>query len=136
MLVPQNGRPYSLTKHDQVSRLMLLICRAVIKTAPDDQVVLESLGREYDTYRNSSIASNLCFRAMYDIIGDRQKLEANVGGLVLEWMDCTLAEVPPEQYQQNPTFIKAVVDAVLSSLVALEQRKLVNTGRTLPSFRA
>lgn len=82
----------------------------------------------------SSIASHPCFRAMYDIIGDPKNLDNDAADsppcLVLEWMDCTLAQVPSKRHLQDHILIKAIIDAVLSSLVTLDKEKLVNTGKT------
>ena len=72
------------------------LVRVVIKTAPlDNGAARESLEREYNAYRISSITSNPYFRAIYDIISDLKNLNEDAGDsppyLVLEWMDCTLA---------------------------------------------
>ena len=44
-------------------------------------------------------------------------------------MDYTLAHVPSERHLQNYILIKAIIDAVLFSLVTLDKEKLVNTGK-------
>ncbi|MCJ1382443.1 hypothetical protein MMC17_005556 [Xylographa soralifera] len=68
---------------------------------------------------------------MYDIIGDPKNLDDDAVDeppcLVLEWIDCTLTQVPSGRHLQNRILIKAIIDAVLSSFVALDKEKLVNT---------
>ena len=108
--------------------------RVVIKTAPpNNKAARESLKREYNAYRISSIASNPYFRAIYDIISDPKNFDEDAGEsppcLVLEWMDCTLAQVPFERHLQNYILIKAIMDAILFGLVTLDKEKLVNTGK-------
>ena len=108
--------------------------RAVIKTAsPNNKAARESLKREYNAYRISSIASNPYFRAIYDIISDPKNLNEDAGDsppcLVLEWMDRTLAQVLSKRHLQNCILIKAAMDAVLFGLVTLDKEKLINTGR-------
>ena len=117
-----------------VSSKVNCLVRVVIKTAPpDNKAARESLKREYNAYRISSIASNPYFRAIYDIISDPKNLDEDTSDsppcLVLEWMDCTLAQVPSKRYLQNYILIKAIIDAVLFGLVTLDKEKLVNTGR-------
>jgi hypothetical protein len=48
--------------------------------------------------------------------------------LVLEWLDCTLSDVPSKHHLQNYPLFKAVIDAVLRSSVSLGKESLVNTG--------
>ena len=71
---------------------------------------------------------------MYDIIGDLKNLEEDTSDsppcLVLEWMDCTLTQMPSERQLQNDVLFKAIVDNVLSSCDALSKENLVNTGTT------
>ena len=110
------------------------IVRAVIKTVPpDNKKMRKNLKTEYDAYRIKRIASHLCFRAMYDVIGDPKNLDNDAGDsppcLVLEWMDCTLTQVPSKRHLQNHVLMKAIIDAVLFSLVTLDKEKLVNTGK-------
>lgn len=90
-----------------------------------------SLKREHDIYNMHNVASKSCFRALYDVIGKDHIAGAGVDALVFEWMDCTLADLPPEKYQCNLVLLKVIIDAVLHSLVALETGKLVNTGGAL-----
>ena len=72
---------------------------------------------------------------MYDFVGDFQNLDSDTSAsfpyLVLEWMDFTLAEVPSKDYRQNSVFLKAIVNAGLSSLIVLLKEGLMNTGRKL-----
>lgn len=45
-------------------------------------------------------------------------------------MDCTLAQVPSKYHLQNYILIKAIMEAVLFSLITLDKEKLVNTGKS------
>lgn len=67
---------------------------------------------------------------MYDIIGDPKDLDNDKPAcLVLEWMDCTLADLPRKHYLQRPSFLEAIVHAGLSGLATLSEENLVHTGR-------
>ncbi|KAB8356516.1 hypothetical protein FH972_024099 [Carpinus fangiana] len=99
---------------------------AAIKMAPNNRASLEALEREYDIYSMHNVASKSCFRDLYDVIGGNLNAGAGIEGLVFEWMDCTLANLSPKKYQRNPVIIKAIVDAVLHGLIALEMGKLIS----------
>lgn len=108
----------------------------LIKTAaPDDQQGRKCLRREYIVYRKPSVAMSPDIRPMYDVIGDLDDLDSDTSDrlpcLVFEWLDFTLTEVPSKDYRQNCVFLKAIVKAGLSSLVALLKESLMNTGRKL-----
>jgi len=75
---------------------------------------------------------------MYEIIGDPKSLEKDASDsppcLVLEWMDCTLAQVPSGLHLQSYVLIKAILDQVLFSIDVLSKEDLVNTG-IAPTFQ-
>ncbi|KAL9593301.1 MAG: hypothetical protein Q9179_005959 [Wetmoreana sp. 5 TL-2023] len=111
--------------------------RAVIKTAqPDDKTARRNLQREYDTYCLPQVAKSLCFREMYDIIGDPQNFDDDaaetVPCLALEWMDSTLAKLSYTDAMHSYTIMKAIIETVLSGSVVLDGQNLVNTD-TKPS---
>ncbi|KAL8698241.1 MAG: hypothetical protein Q9201_006681 [Fulgogasparrea decipioides] len=106
--------------------------RAVIKTAqPDDKTARRNLQREYDTYCLPQVAKSLCFREMYDIIGDPQNFDDDaaetVPCLALEWMDSTLAKLSYTDAMHSYTIMKAIIETVLSGSVVLDGQNLVNT---------
>ena len=72
---------------------------------------------------------------MYDVVGDLGNLDSDTSDylpcVVFEWLDFTLTEVPSQDYRQNCVFLKAIVKAGLSSLVALLKEGLMNTGRKI-----
>ena len=107
--------------------------RVLIKTAsPDNEDARRSLKREYLAYCRPSIASSSNFRAFYDIVGSPESFDTDVNDslpcLVLEWLDCTLKDVPSKRHRQNYILLVAIVKAVLASLVTLHREGLVNTG--------
>ena len=74
---------------------------------------------------------------MYDIVGDPQDFDSDKPPcLALEWMDCTLADVPSEHYRRNYVLLEAILNAGLSGFATLHEEKLVHTGRpsTLEGF--
>lgn len=46
--------------------------------------------------------------------------------LVFEWMDQTLAEIPPKDHFQNDALYKAVFEAGLNALAALHDENLIH----------
>lgn len=89
-----------------------------------------SLEREYNTYQRPTIAASPCIRALYDIVGDPRDFTAGESTcLVLEWMDCTLAELRPESVRNNHTLLKAFIRASLSALDAFKREGLAYIGR-------
>ncbi|KAI9819652.1 MAG: hypothetical protein M1826_001113 [Phylliscum demangeonii] len=96
----------------------------------DNKAARRCLKWESAAYAIPSIASSPYFRAMYDIIGDPKKLDDESDSvdslpcLALEWMDCTLAQVPSQHHLQNYILINAITHAVLSGLVTLGEEKL------------
>ncbi|EDN09720.1 hypothetical protein I7I51_02254 [Histoplasma capsulatum] len=65
--------------------------------APNDQHAKENLKCEYENYFVSSIASDVCFRKMYDVIGDPVNISNGDGGsisyIAFEGLETTLADV-------------------------------------------
>ena len=70
---------------------------------------------------------------MHDIIGDPFDLDKEAADtlpcFVLEWLDCTLTDVPAEAYRRNHVLLKAVMYAGLSGLAELNKENLVHTGK-------
>lgn len=113
--------------------------RVVIKTAvPGFEHSRDGMIREYNTYQLPGVATSKDVRAMYDVVGTLQDLEDKdkdaYPGLVLEWLDTTLQDVPPEQYRHNLVLHHAIIRSVLSSSAVLHDEKLVNTGGDSQSF--
>ena len=113
-----------------------MTCRALLKTVlPEDRLSRASLAREFEAYSIPSIASCPSVRSMYDIVGDSRVLDSDDTGdppwLVLEWLDCTLADISPEHYGLNTILLKAILEAGLSSIAELQKHGLINTGKIL-----
>lgn len=79
------------------------------------------MDRERRTYELPGIASDQCFRKLYDVIDDNT--------LALEWLDTTLAEVKYQPDMRTYCLIVTLLRAALSSCVVLEGHKYVNTGK-------
>ncbi|KAG4431832.1 hypothetical protein IFR05_012694 [Cadophora sp. M221] len=77
------------------------------------------LTQEHDPYCKPAIASSLFIRKMYDEISEPPCL-------IFEWMDQTLADIPPEDHFQNDALYKAVFEAGLNALAALRDENLVH----------
>jgi hypothetical protein len=96
----------------------------VVKTAPPgNKSAIEGLKREIQTYRLPGVASESCFRALYDEIDD--------GTIALEWLDTTLAGV---SYQPNKAMHRLIATSLrvaLKSCVVLNRLGYVNTGMEL-----
>ena len=69
---------------------------------------------------------------MYDVVSDPQELNdekrKNYPGLVLEWFDNTLQNIPSDRYRHNLILFHAIIHAVLSSSAMFYRERLVNTG--------
>ncbi|CZS95451.1 hypothetical protein WAI453_011374 [Rhynchosporium graminicola] len=77
------------------------------------------LSQEHDVYCKPAISSSPFVRKLYDKISDPPCL-------VLEWMDQTLAEVPPETQFRNDALYKAIFEAGLHAVTALYDENLVH----------
>ncbi|KAK6352999.1 hypothetical protein TWF696_004987 [Orbilia brochopaga] len=90
-----------------------------------------AIKREYEAYQILSASNNPWLRTLYDTIGDHAGLvedsSAPAPHLVFEWMGLTLNDVPRESYSKNYVFIKALLDTFLTSALAFQREKLVNT---------
>ncbi|EER40562.1 conserved hypothetical protein [Histoplasma capsulatum var. duboisii H88] len=66
-------------------------------SAPNYQHAKENLKHEYENYFVPSIASDVCFRKMYDVIGDPVNIGSGDGGsisyIASEWLETTLEDV-------------------------------------------
>lgn len=104
--------------------------RALIKSgSPEDKGTLESLHREYMVYRKPRIASSTHIRSIIDIVCDHQKPDSDKPScLVLDWLDCTLADLPYKDHCNNYVLLSSIVRAGLLSLAALHEEGLVHTG--------
>ena len=108
--------PYSRQGH-----WLTLPPRALIKAAPPtDATAIENIHRECQTYHLPGVASAKCFRTLYDVIDERT--------IALEWLDTTLAKVKYQPTMHTYSLIMTVLEAVLTSCVALERHRCVNTG--------
>ncbi|KAL1954272.1 hypothetical protein VTO42DRAFT_1458 [Malbranchea cinnamomea] len=71
---------------------------AFIKTAaPNDPQAREDLKRECEIYLLRNLASNTCFRKMYDVIGSPMSMSnSDEGGIpyaAFEWLETTVADI-------------------------------------------
>ncbi|KAK0252120.1 hypothetical protein LTR35_018384, partial [Friedmanniomyces endolithicus] len=105
----------------------------VVKTAaPGHEASRDGLIREYKTLKMQSVAASKYIRTMYDVVSDPMELNDekrnDYPGLVLEWFDTTLQDIPPERYRHNLALLHAIILAVLSSSATFHSENLVNTG--------
>ncbi|KAH9894621.1 kinase-like domain-containing protein [Xylariomycetidae sp. FL2044] len=99
---------------------------AVIKTAlPDDKNGKKNLIREYDTYCLPEVARSPHFRELYDRIENPHT--ETTPFLALEWLDSTLRDVEYADVMLNYSFMKALIDTMLSSCDALDRHDRINT---------
>lgn len=109
--------------------LSLNFARAVIKTT--DSARWESLKREYNQHVKSYIQSSTYFRQMCDTINPENATtwsSENPFCLVLEWMETTLAQLPPESYYQNPLIVYKIFEALLEGSAQLARHGQVHSG--------
>ncbi|KAK0247081.1 hypothetical protein LTR29_017516 [Friedmanniomyces endolithicus] len=104
----------------------------VVKTAaPGHEASRDGLIREYKTLKMQSVAASKYIRTMYDVVSDPMELNDekrnDYPGLVLEWFDTTLQDIPPERYRHNLALLHAIILAVLSSSATFHSENLVNT---------
>ncbi|KAI1455392.1 kinase-like domain-containing protein [Annulohypoxylon moriforme] len=92
---------------------------AVIKAATDGRTEWEQ-DREYDTYQMLADACNPCFRQIYDVIGDDI--------IVLEWMDCTLADIAYQPHWRIYAIFKEIIKATLTSNIVLAEQGYAYSG--------
>ncbi|KAK3296143.1 uncharacterized protein B0H64DRAFT_374272 [Chaetomium fimeti] len=93
---------------------------AAVKTvSPGDKTAIENLKRELQSYRLPGVASQACFRALYDKIDDRT--------VTLEWLDTTLAGVSYQPNAATYRLMAASLRAALESCVVLDHLDYVNT---------
>jgi hypothetical protein len=115
-----------------VTALTLISKRALIKTAlSDDKESIKFLQEELNAYSRSSIKLCTSFRALHDVISDPENIEEHAKAppiLVLEWLDCTLSDLPSKHHLHNYPLFKAIVDVVMRSSITLSKDSLVNTG--------
>lgn len=111
----------------------------IVKTvAPHQEDSRAGLIKEYNTYHLPGVAASNYIRTMYDVISDPMDLNDEkrneYPGLVLECLDTTLQDIPPEQHRHNLTPLHAIVRAVLSSSATFQSKNLVNTGSHPPKI--
>lgn len=104
--------------------------RAMVKTTDvHDKIRRNSLVKEYNYYRRSSIALSRNIRKMYDTINDQEDWTAQKPFcLAFEWMDTTLAAVSSETHRQSPVLAVNIFKAVLGAFSELEKEQLVYSG--------
>lgn len=107
--------------------------RAIIKTAsPENKVARQELKREHEVYHLFELVKSPFFRRKYDVIGDPKNFDdiisKDVPCLALEWMELSLSNLPSANAMHSYPLVKAIVEAVMSSCVALAGQGRVNTG--------
>lgn len=120
----------------------LLPSSAVVKTALEP--TKKALRRERNNYLIPGIRSSPYIRSQYDILerdphsgeGPPQADETAAAppGMVFEWMEYDLWQVPSERFRRNSVLPKVISRSVLSALALLKtQYDAIHTGRRIIS---
>jgi hypothetical protein len=92
---------------------------------------MDNLTRERQSYLIPGVSSAVCFRTMYESIGN--STGSSELFLALEWLDTTLAEVKYQPDMRIYALISTFLRAALTSCVVLDNQQYVNTG-TIPGL--
>lgn len=120
----------------------LLVSSAVVKTALEP--TKKALRRERNNYLIPGIRSSPYIRSQYDILDrdpdsgeDPPQVDETAtapSGMVFEWMEYDLWQVPSERFRRNSILPKVISRSVLSALALLKtQYDAIHTGRLIIS---
>jgi len=120
----------------------LLVSSAVVKTALEP--TKKALRRERNNYLIPGMRSSPYIRSQYNILErdphsgedppQADETATAPPGMVFEWMEYDLWQVPSEQFRRNSVLPKVISRSVLSALALLKtQYDAIDTGRQIIS---
>jgi len=116
--------------------------RAIIKTPLES--TKQALRRERNCYLIPGVRSSPYIRRQYDILqpfdgsdyrllSPEDDMAVAPPGLVLEWMDYDLWDVPSERFRQTSNLPRIICRSILSALALLKtEYDMIHTGERVP----